>query len=293
MHRTIAKYTRRIMDINSVVKLNDGLSIPLFGLGVYQAPNGGETELAVYTALKNGYRHIDTAEIYRNEEDVGKGIQKFLAESDVKREDLWITTKFFPGKGKGTTAVQKAMSGSLQRLQLSYVDLYLIHAPNTRNKRVEQWHALQELKDAGLARSIGVSNYGVHHLEELLAADGTKYPPAVNQIELNPYNTREGIVAFCKANHIVAEAYSPLTCAAKLQDPKLVTVAQSYKVSPAQLLIRWCLQKGYIVIPKSTKEHRIVENSTVFHFDISETDMALLDSFDENFCSGWDPTVGP
>jgi len=279
------------MDINSVVALHDGTQMPQIGLGVYKAPAGGETELAVYTALKNGYRHIDTAEIYRNEADVGRGIKRFLDEGTVKREDLWITTKFFPQKGMGNAKVKKAIRGSLEKLQLSYVDLYLIHAPTQKDRRLEQWQAIEELKDEGLARAIGVSNYGVHHLQELLAV--ARHRPVVNQIELSPYNTRKELVQFCRDQQIYPEAYSPLTCAARLEDPKLVTMAGKYGVSAAQLLIRWSLQKGYISIPKSTKEERIIENSSVFHFEISPADMVTLDGFDEYFVSGWDPTVIP
>jgi len=239
----------------------------------------------------NGYRHIDTAEVYRNEEDVGKGISKFLKETGNKREDLWITTKFYPAKGKGKQGVRDSITASLRKLQLSYVDLYLIHAPNEQKLRIEQWKEFEALKDEGLARTIGVSNYGIHHLEELLKV--AKYKPVVNQIELNPYITRKELCEFCTAQGIIPEAYSPLTKAQKLNDPKLVAIANRYQTTTAQILIRWCLQKGYIVIPKSTNEIRIQENANVFHFEISPEDMRTLDGFDEYLVTGWDPTVAP
>lgn len=168
-------------NIESKATLNDGNSIPYFGLGVYQARNGGETENAVYDALIAGYRHVDTAEIYRNEEDVGRGVRKFLEETGLSRKDIWVTTKFFPSQGRGKGAVKDALTASLARLQLDYVDLYLIHAPMDKQLRLEQWQAFEELKDEGLTKSIGVSNYGIHHIQELLAI--SKYKPSINQVD--------------------------------------------------------------------------------------------------------------
>lgn len=277
------------MNVESKVPLNDGNLMPWFGLGVYQASNAGECENAVYDALNAGYRHIDTAEIYRNEDDVGKAISRFLSENTtVSREDIWVTTKFFPQAGRGKAAVKQALATSLTRLGLSYVDLYLIHSPNVKDLRIEQWQAFEELKDEGLVKSIGVSNYGIHHLQELLAV--AKYKPTVNQVELNPYITRTELTQFCKSEGIVVEAYSPLTKSIKLNDPKLVAIAAKYDVTTAQILIRWCLQKGVVVIPKSVTKTRIIENANVFDMDISEEDMATLDTFDEYLVTGWDPT---
>lgn len=167
--------------IESKIILNDGNEIPYFGLGVYLAKNNGETESAVYNALKAGYRHVDTAELYRNEEDVGRGVRKFLEESGLKRGDIWITTKFFPSQGRGKTAVKDALRSSLVRLQMDYVDLYLIHAPMDKQLRLEQWQAFEELKDEALTRSIGISNYGIHHIQELLAV--ARYKPSINQVD--------------------------------------------------------------------------------------------------------------
>jgi len=270
---------------------------------VYQAANGGETEAAVFAALQAGYRHIDTAEVYRNEEDVGKAIKQYMAETGMSRNELWVTTKYMPSRGGSASdpagtkqAVQTAITASLAKLGLDYVDLYLMHSPHNVPNRLIEWEAFCELKDAGVARSIGVSNYGVRHLSQLLAAN-PKYLPVVNQIELNPYITRTDIVAFCHKNEIAVEAYSPLTKAQKLNDPKLVTVASKYKgMTTAQLLIRWCLQRDVIVIPKSSTPRRIIENchhSQVFDTILSEEDMATLDAFDEYLVTGWDPTKGP
>ena len=275
------------------IDLNDGATIPQLSLGVYCAANGGETERAVLHALRCGYRHVDTAEIYRNESDVGKALEKFFAEqSSVARDDVFVTTKFFPQSGRGYDAVRDALAGSLKKLRLKYVDLYLVHSPNARSLRLEQWRAMEDLQAEGLCRSIGVSNYGVHHLEELLA--NCRTPPAVNQIEVNPYITRNELCDFCREKNVVVEAYSPLTRGQKLQDKKLTAVAKTYGLTGAQLLILWCPQKGYVVIPKSVKPARIEEN--IVRADqppISASDMATLDAFDEYLVTGWDPTKKP
>ena len=277
----------------ATIALNDGTEIPQLGLGVYCAANGGETERAVLHALRSGYRHVDTAEIYRNETDVGKALEKFFAEqAAVTRDDVYVTTKFFPQSGRGYDAVREALRGSLKKLRLTYVDLYLVHSPNTRSLRLEQWKAMEDLQKENLVKSIGVSNYGIHHLEELLA--NCRTPPAVNQIEVNPYITRSELCAYCAEKCIVVEAYSPLTRGQKLGDKKLLAIAKAYGLTGAQLLIQWCLQRGYVVIPKSVKPARIEENNIpADQAPISEADMATLDGFDEYLVTGWDPTKKP
>mmetsp|Transcript_4845 Transcript_4845/g.14367 ORF Transcript_4845/g.14367 Transcript_4845/m.14367 type:complete len:310 (+) Transcript_4845:473-1402(+) len=271
--------------------LNDGRAVPQFGLGVWQA-SGGAAYPAVLHALRCGYRHIDTAEIYRNEDDVGRGIAEFLREqSAVKREDLFITTKFFPQSGRGAEAVEQALAGSLKKLGLTYVDLYLIHSPNTKNLRLEQWSAMEDLHTKGSAKSIGVSNYGRHHIEELLGR--CRRPPAVNQIEVNPFIVRADLCAFCKSKGITVTAYSPLARAQRFGDPRLAQIAASYGLTPAQCMVRWCLQKGYIVIPKSVTPARIEANAALGDRAISDADMASLDALDEYFVTGWDPTKSP
>lgn len=258
---------------------------------------GSETYNAVLFALRAGYRHIDTAEIYRNEEDVGRAIHTFIAESGVKREDIWITTKLWPNNRNYNT-VKTALRDSLRRLALDYVDLYLIHSPKDKKYRVEQWKALTDLQREGLAKSIGVSNYGIHHLEELFAASNVY--PAVNQVEISPFLPREDITRFCADHNIAVEAYSPLTKAVRLSDPKVVEMANKYAVTPAQLLIQWCLQHNYITIPKSVHEGRIMENlmtSSVFSSDgksgIKSEDMDSMTSWNDGLVTGWDPTIDP
>jgi diketogulonate reductase-like aldo/keto reductase len=245
------------------------------------------------TALRLGYRHIDTAELYRNEESVGKAVCDFILESGVSREDIWVTTKLWPNQ-KDYSDVKASLSQSLLRLGLEYVDLYLIHSPNDQANRLEQWRALVDLQRDGLARSIGVSNYGVHHLEELLRHFDTK--PAVNQIELSPFLTRSELVAFCHENQIAVESYSPLTKGEKLREPKVLLMANKYNCTPAQLLLQWSLQHGFITIPKSVTPSRIEENLlTLQMFEsnaISETDVREMDGWNEGLVTGWNPTTG-
>jgi methylglyoxal/glyoxal reductase len=296
--KSVLNVCRNAMSIESTKSLLDGNFIPRFGLGVYQAANDGETEAAVYAALKAGYRHVDTAEIYRNEQDVGKAIKRFLSESGLPRESLYVTTKYMPARGVAADEaltherVNEAMRKSLEALQLDYVDLYLIHSPHNKENRLFEWDAMSGLKDSGKARSIGISNYGIAHMQELLATN-PKHKPTVNQLELNPYITRAEIVSFCNEQSIAVEAYSPLTKAQKLEDPKLVAIATKYSVTTAQLMIRWCLQRDMVVIPKSVTESRIIENALVWDMEITKEDMAVLDSFDEYLVTGWDPTTGP
>jgi diketogulonate reductase-like aldo/keto reductase len=290
------------------IALNDGRTMPSFGLGVWQAPLGA-CKAAVLHALRCGYRHIDTAEVYGNEQDVGDALAIFLKERpDVQREDIWITTKFFPRHGAGRAAVVRACRDSLRKLRLQYVDLYLIHAPHTR-ERLEQYRALEALRAEGLCRSIGVSNYGIHHLQELLAV--CTVPPCVNQVrdisvwclhaidasvsqvECNPFITRSPLREFCASKGILVEAYSPLARAKKFRDQRLLDVARRCSLTPAQVMIRWCLQRGCIVIPKSVTPARIEENAQLGDAPLSAADMKSLDALDEHFVTHWDPTRSP
>lgn len=261
--------------------------MPMFGLGVFKAEPGQSTYSSVLCALKSGYRHIDTAAYYRNEADVGKAIH----DSGIPREQIFVTTKLWTGFGgpinyDGTLA---ALRESLAKLKLSYVDMYLIHSPNDRSNRLDQWRALEAAKEGGLVRSIGVSNYGVHHLQELERV--ATIMPATNQIELHPWLTRDELVAYCQRKGIVLTAYSPLAKARRMNDPKLQALCTKYKRTPAQLLIRWCLAKGFVTIPKSTKEVRILENMQV-DFDMDEEDVKKMGAWNCNMTTGWDPTVG-
>jgi diketogulonate reductase-like aldo/keto reductase len=270
----------------SIINLSGGGTIPTIGLGVYQAATGTETQEAVANALKLGYRHVDTAQIYRNEADVGIAIKN----SDVPREEIFVTTKLWVSKHNYDTALT-AIQESLGRLQMDYVDLFLIHSPFGVEGRMDSWRALEEAKNRGWTKHIGVSNYGKHHLEVLLKECTIK--PVVNQIEISPYLQRKELVEYCAQNNIVVEAYSPLTKARKLNDPKLVEVAAKLSVTPAQVLIRWCIQKGYVVLPKSVKFDRVQQNADVFNFAIPEEAMTEMDSWEEGLITGWDPTVKP
>jgi methylglyoxal/glyoxal reductase len=236
-------------------------------------------------ALKVGYRHIDTASFYGNEEDVGRAIR----DSGVPREEVFVTTKLW-NTDQGYDFALSACDTSLRKLGLGYIDLYLIHWP-VPELRAESWRALVELKRRGSCRAIGVSNYTVKHLKELL--DRSDVTPAVNQVEFNPFLYQKELLRFCEGKGIQMEAYSPLTRGHKLDHPVVLDVARRYSKSPAQVMIRWGLQHGLVVIPKSTRPERIKENSEVFDFQLSSADMSKLDSLGEDLHTVWDPTDEP
>jgi methylglyoxal/glyoxal reductase len=263
-----------LLTLKSSAKLNNGVEIPYLGLGVYQSPPGEITLRAVRYALKIGYRQIDTAELYGNEKDVGRA----LRESGIRREDVFITTKVW-NSHQGYDSTLYACEGSLGRLGLSYVDLYLIHWP-VQGLGDETWRAMIKLLHQGKARAIGVSNYSIRELNELL--EKSDIVPAVNQVEFHPFLYQEELLRFCKNNNIQLEAYSPLTRGKRLNHPKILELAKKYNKTPAQVLIRWSLQHNVIVIPKSIHEARIKENSQVFDFQLEPKDMKLLDSLNEN-----------
>ena len=271
--------------INSSIVLNNGVKIPILGLGVYQAEKGGETVQAVRTALDVGYRHIDTARIYENEGDVGRAVR----ESGLPREEVFVTTKLW-NDDHGYDSTIEAFDESRRRLGFDYIDLYLIHWP-VEGLRLESWRAMERLLERGLCRAIGVSNYTVKHLQELLAASSVI--PAVNQIELSPFLYQRDLIEFCHNSGIRVEAYSPLTQGKKLDHPTLVAVARKYGKTPAQILIRWAIEHRLVVIPKSVHRSRIVENADVFDFSIEPDDLATLDGLDEGFRTCWDPTDAP
>jgi diketogulonate reductase-like aldo/keto reductase len=275
----------RRLRIDAKVKLNNGVEMPVFGLGTYQTGGGKETREAVLWALEAGYRHIDTAAMYGNEEDVGEAVQK----SGIPREEIFVTTKLW-NTNHGYQKALVAFDESLNKLGLAYVDLYLIHWP-VEDLRMDSWKALEKLLKKGKCRAIGVSNYMLHHLEELL--DNSSTIPTVNQVEFSPYLYQKELVDFCAKHGIQFEAYSPLTKSHKLNDPRLVDIASRYSKTPAQILIRWALQKDVVVIPKSSRKERIIENADVFDFTISAEDMDILDSFNRNLHTSWDPTTVP
>jgi diketogulonate reductase-like aldo/keto reductase len=275
------------LNINTKVKLNNGVEMPLLGLGTWEISEGETIIDAVRWAIGNGYRHIDTARIYGNEKGVGKGLKLSLEEQGINREDIFVTTKLWIDSFQYEKAL-KAFDRSLTKLGLDYVDLYLLHWPEPAYRQ-EAWKALESILKEGKARSIGVSNYYIHHLDELLS--GADIIPAVNQVEFTPYLYLKELKEYCNDKGIALEAYSPLTRGKKLNESKLLNIAKKYNKSSAQILIRWGLQHNVIQIPKSSNEEHIIENSKIFDFTISEDDMAILDKLNENFYVGmWNPT---
>ncbi|AMA73241.1 MULTISPECIES: aldo/keto reductase [Aneurinibacillus] len=260
--------------------LANGVKMPWLGLGVWKMSEGGEVEQAVKAAVRAGYRSIDTAAVYGNEAGVGKAIK----ECGVPREQLFITTKVW-NKDQGYDSTLKAFEESRNKLGLEYVDLYLIHWPGT-SKFKETWKALEKLYKDGLVRAIGVSNFKVHHLEELMA--DCEVVPMVNQVEFHPLLTQQELRHFCKEHRIQLEAWSPLM-QGHLDLPVLTELAGKYGKTPAQIVLRWDLQHGVVTIPKSTKEERIRENADIFDFELSLEDMAALDGLNKDHRFGPDP----
>jgi diketogulonate reductase-like aldo/keto reductase len=248
--------------------LADGNAIPLLGLGVWQVQDGRECVDAVRWALELGYRHIDTAQAYGNEESVGQG----LRESGVPREEVFVTTKFFPRQKDATVAAEE----SLKRLGLDYVDLYIIHWPE--GGPTWAWPGMEAARERGYARSIGVSNFDVDELRELLAVAET--PPVVDQVQFNPYSYRRALLDACEQNGIVLEAYSPLGTGRHLSSGPVEKIAAAVGRTPAQVLLRWCVQRDIPVIPKSTHRDRIAENAEIFDFTLSLEQMEALDGLD-------------
>ncbi len=275
------------LTIKTTTELNNGIHIPLLGLGTWQIAGGQQTEEAVSSAIEYGYIHFDTAMIYGNESSVGKAIKT----DPVPRSELFVTTKVW-NTDHGYDQTLRAFDESLNQLGLDYIDLYLIHWP-VENVRRDTWRSLEALLEDGRVKTIGVSNYMVKHLEELLSF--SQIIPAVNQIELHPYNygLRQDVIEFCRTRDIQIEAYTPLTRGQRFDDPKLQKVAQKYSKTPAQILIRWALQHDIIVIPKSARPERIRENAEVFDFSIGQKDMDFIDSFNEDLVICWDPADVP
>ncbi|EKR82623.1 glyoxal reductase [Leptospira interrogans serovar Medanensis str. L0448] len=256
--------------------------MPILGLGVWKTKSGKECKEAVLNALEAGYRHIDTARIYDNEVDVGQAIR----ESRIPRKEIFITTKLW-NADQGSDKTRKALENSLDRLGIDFVDLYLIHFPVT-SKRMDSWKELEKLYHDKLCKAIGVSNYTIIHLTELLK--NSQITPAVNQVEFHPFLNQIHLLEYCKKHKIQLEAYSPLVHGQKIEDPTIAKIAQKYDKTPAQILIRWAIEQKIVVIPKSIKKERIIENSKVFDFAISEEDMKILNSLDEDFRTCWDPS---
>jgi diketogulonate reductase-like aldo/keto reductase len=265
----------------ATLALRNGRAMPQVGLGVWQASAGAETQTAVRSALRLGYRHIDTAKLYANEKDVGEAVRR----SGLRREDVFVTTKLW-NDDHGYDAALRAFDASLARLGLEYVDLYLIHWP-VAGKRAESWRALERILGEGRAKSIGVSNYLVPHLEELLKT--ARELPAANQIELHPFLQQRETRAFCKKHGIIVQAYSPLTQGRRLDHPVIRSIAKRIGKTPAQVILRWGIEHGHAILPKSTHEGRIRENSLLFDFSLDADAMHALDGLDDGQAESWDP----
>jgi diketogulonate reductase-like aldo/keto reductase len=249
--------------------LSDGRAIPTLGLGVWQVPDGPECVNAVRWALESGYRQIDTAQAYGNEESVGQG----LRESGVPREEVFITTKFYPARSDPAAEVEK----SLRRLGVDDVDLYIIHWP--QKGATWAWPGMEAARERGHARSIGVSNFSIQQLDEVIAVASS--PPVVNQVQFSPFEYRRALLEGCEARGVALEAYSPLGTGRHLSDATVAEIAQRLDRTPAQVLLRWCIQRGTIVLPKSTHQERIEANARVFDFALSDEDMTTLDGLDQ------------
>jgi diketogulonate reductase-like aldo/keto reductase len=250
--------------------LSDGNSIPTVGLGVWQVEDGPECENAVRWAIEAGYRHIDTAQAYGNEASVGRA----LRDSGVARDEVFITTKFYPARTDPAAEAEK----SLERLGIEQIDLYIIHWP--QKGATWAWPGMEAARERGHARSIGVSNFSVSEIEQVMGVAHT--PPVVNQVQFSPFEFRKALWETCESHGIALEAYSPLGTGRHLNDGTVAQVAERVGRTPAQVLIRWCLQRDTIVLPKSTHQDRIQANGDVFDFTLSDEDMALLDDLDQS-----------
>ncbi|UII81520.1 aldo/keto reductase [Flagellimonas sp. CMM7] len=272
---------RTITDLNGTFELNNGVLMPYFGLGVYLSKDGDEVVNAVKDALNHGYRHIDTASIYKNENGVGEGIKQ----SGVDRKDIFVVSKVW-NDDQGYDTTLKAFDDSLERLGTDYLDLYLIHWPKG-NKSKDTWRAMERLYDEKKVRAIGVSNFMQHHLEDLLTE--AKITPMVNQMEFHPYLVQQDLIDFCHKNGIQYEAWSPMMQGNIFDIPALKDLAKKYNKTVAQIVLRWDLQKGVVTIPKSSKKERIISNAAIFDFELSKEDVQLLDGLNKDKRFGPDP----
>ncbi|MGX6443815.1 aldo/keto reductase [Neobacillus sp. K501] len=267
--------------LKDTVTLHNGVKMPWMGLGVFKVSEGEEVVESVKAAIRNGYISIDTAAIYQNEEGVGQGIR----ESGVPREELFVTSKVW-NSDQGYETTLQAFETSLNKLGLDYLDLYLIHWPGV-DKYKDTWKALEKLYKDGRVRAIGVSNFQIHHLEDLMSDCEIK--PMVNQVEFHPHLTQKVLLAFCQKEGIQMEAWSPLKQGQLLNEPVLVDIAHKYNKSVAQVILRWDLQHEVVTIPKSIKEHRIIENSDIFDFELTQGDMEEIDALNQDSRAGSHP----
>lgn len=272
---------KKITNLQGTFELHNNVHMPYFGLGTYQADNDQEVIDAVQYALDFGYRHIDTAAVYGNEQGVGKGVKK----SSVPREDIFVVSKVW-NADQGYESTLKAFEASLQRLNLDYLDLYLIHWP-VPGKYKETWRALEKLYKEERIRAIGVSNFMQHHLEDVL--NDAEVVPMVNQMEFHPYVVQQHLLDFCASKGIQYEAWSPFMQGKLFTLDICESLAKKYGKSPAQVILRWNLQKGVVTIPKSSKKERIASNADIFDFELSQEDISHLDELDRSERIGPDP----
>lgn len=275
-----------IPELQNKAALNDGVDMPWFGLGVYKAEEGPEVENSVRFALETGYRLVDTASFYENEAGVGKAVR----ESGIPRDQIFVTTKLW-NADHGYEKAIRACEKSLKLLGLDYIDLYLIHWPGlNRDDRLSSWEAILKLKEQQKIRSAGVSNFRPHHIEDLIAVHGVV--PSVDQVELHPFNAQTELRRYAKEKGIIVTAWGPLFHGHFHEAPEsLAAIGEKYGKTAAQAVLRWHLQNGVSVIPKSVKKHRIVENADIFNFELSAEDMAVIDRLNQDKAYGFDPDV--
>ncbi len=266
-------------------KLNNGVKMPVVGAGMYQVPPGDTSRQVAATALRQGYRHLDTAQAYRNEADVGQA----LRDSGLSREDVFVTTKLSP-RNAGFATTRASLQESLRRLQTSYADLFLIHWP-VQGLRTESWKAMEGALSEGYCRAIGVSNYTIRHLQEL--EETAEVLPAVNQVEFHPFLYQKDLLQYCQKKGIQLEAYAPLSRGEKINHPVIQRIAHETRHTPAQVMLRWALQHELVVIPKSVHEERLMENLRSVEFRLDSVQMQALDTLPENLRTCWDPTDAP
>lgn len=265
----------------SMMTLNNGVEMPQIGLGVLKAKDNGEVEAAILSALQTGYRKIDTATVYRNEAGVGRAIKQ----SNIDRDEIFLTTKVW-NSDQGYDKTRYAFERSLKELQTDYVDLYLVHWP-VEGKYKQTYQALEKIYKEGRAKAVGVSNFQIHHLKELM--NNSELVPTVNQIELHPHLQQDALMHFANQNNIQIEAWRPIMMGQVLNIPQLLTLGEKYGKSAVQITLKWLIQKGVSVIPKSVNPQRIAENFNIFDFTLSKEDMIMIKSLNQDRRLGPDP----
>ncbi|RYL90994.1 aldo/keto reductase [Sporolactobacillus sp. THM7-4] len=271
--------------LQDTFRLNNGVEMPWLGLGVFRVDDNSVAAESVKTAIKAGYRLIDTAAVYQNEEGVGQGIREALDENGLSRNDIFVTSKVW-NSDQGYDTTLAAYQASLNRLGLDYLDLYLVHWP-VKGKYKETWKALEQLYKDGKVRSIGVSNFQIHHLEDL--AVDAEVAPVINQVERHPRLTQAPLKEYCDQHEIRLEAWAPLMVGGLFDNETITSIAGKYDKTPAQVILRWHIQGGVAAIPKSTKAHRIIENGDVFDFELSAEDMDKINALNQDHRTGADP----